>query len=60
MTQVLKTFFIALSGMKFPAAAKLLRTSLDLPENWWVAFEMKQSVCDDISNQIMDLYDEGS
>eukprot|EP00740_Mantoniella_antarctica_P006798 CAMPEP_0181348956 /NCGR_PEP_ID=MMETSP1106-20121128/468_1 /TAXON_ID=81844 /ORGANISM="Mantoniella antarctica, Strain SL-175" /LENGTH=205 /DNA_ID=CAMNT_0023461315 /DNA_START=793 /DNA_END=1410 /DNA_ORIENTATION=+ len=39
-------------------AAKLLHSTLDLPEDWWVVFEMKQSICEDISNQIMDLYDE--
>lgn len=40
-------------------ASKLLLSNLSLPENWWAEFEMKQSVCDEISNQIMDLYDEG-
>jgi len=42
----------------FSTAAKLLHSTLDLPEDWWVVFEMKQSICEDISNQIMDLYDE--
>jgi hypothetical protein len=39
-------------------ASKLLHSTLELPEKWWVDFEMKQSVCDEICNQIMDLYDE--
>lgn len=40
-----------------PTASKLLRSSLQLPENWWEKHAMRKDVCDEICNQIMDLYD---
>ena len=52
------TFPLSLPLASLCAASKLLRSTLVLPENWWVEFEMRQNVCDEISNQIMDLYDE--
>ena len=49
---------LLLPGSHVFTASKLLQTTLNLPKQWWVDFGMKQSVCDEISNQIMDLYDE--
>ena len=43
--------------MLLQIASKLLRPTLKLPEEWWAPYGLKQDVCEDISNQIMDLYD---
>ena len=43
--------------MLLQIASKLLRPTLKLPEEWWAPYGLKQDMCEDISNQIMDLYD---
>lgn len=38
-------------------ASKLLETTLNLQKDWWKDYHVEQLACDEISNQIMDLYD---
>ncbi len=56
-TQLLTVIF-ALRRANLPAASKFLHSTLNLPEKWWDAYGLKQGICDEISNQIMDRYDE--
>ena len=39
-------------------ASKLSRTTENVPKNSWDAFGVAKYHCDEISNQIMDLYEE--
>jgi hypothetical protein len=39
------------------AASKLLGKTLNLRKDWWNEYRIEQLACDEISNQIMDLYD---
>jgi len=38
-------------------ASKLLGKTLNLRKDWWNDYRIEQLACDEISNQIMDLYD---
>jgi len=38
-------------------ASKLLGKTLNLRKEWWNEYRIEQLACDEISNQIMDLYE---